>query len=45
MNQENIRVYEKQQNIRDLLESPNTVNSGLLAPQEIRKEFNQKEEI
>ena len=45
MSQENIRVSEKQQTILDLLERPYPVHSGLLAPQEIRTEFIQKEEI
>ena len=45
MSQENIRVSEKQQTILDLLERPYPVHSGLLAPQEIRTELIQKEEI
>ncbi len=45
MSQENVRVSEKQQAILDLLERPYPVHSGLLAPQEIRTEFIQKEEI
>ena len=45
MSQENVRVSEKQQTILDLLERPYPVHSGLLAPQEIRTEFIQKEEI
>ena len=45
MSQENVRVSEKQQAIIDLLERPYPVHSGLLAPQEIRTEFIQKEEI
>lgn len=45
MSQENVRVSEKQQAIIDLLERPYAVHSGLLAPQEIRTELIQKEEI
>lgn len=45
MSQENVRVSEKQQAILDLLERPYPVHSGLLAPQEIRTELIQKEEI
>ena len=45
MSQENIRVSEKQQTILDLLERPYPIHTGLLAPQEIRTELIQKEEI
>ena len=45
MSQENVRVSDKQQTILDLLERPYPVHSGLLAPQEIRTELIQKEEI
>ena len=45
MSQENVRVSEGQQTVVDLLEQPYPFHSGLLAPQEIRTEFIQKEEI
>ena len=45
MSQENIRVSDKQQTILDLLERPYPIHTGLLAPQEIRTELIQKEEI
>jgi len=45
MSQENVRVSEGQQTVVDLLEQPYPIHTGLLAPQEIRTELIQKEEI